>query len=180
MAVPEKIPRVRNRNKRTHRLAPWGSAIADSKNGWLRRLLAWGATSDSKQEAGERLRPQARTQLNPIHCGYAPVHPMAAGWGPNGSCEVKLGSWPIYELGGWTGYTVSPRPEPWARPRARVSAYGRWWLQAGLQHICVGHGVQPAHDPDEIGTTPLHADQNLPGGQRNGGSLQGNKMDKPR
>ena len=50
MAVPETISRVRDRT-RTHRLAPWGSAIEDSKNGWLCRLLAWGATSDSKQEA---------------------------------------------------------------------------------------------------------------------------------
>ena len=56
MSAAETIPMV---HKRTayHRFAPWGSAIEDSKNGWLCRLLAWGATSDSKQEAkGERLR----------------------------------------------------------------------------------------------------------------------------
>ena len=48
MSAAETIPMVRKRTA-YHRFAPWGSAIEDSKNGWLCRLLVWGATSDSKQ-----------------------------------------------------------------------------------------------------------------------------------
>ena len=77
MIAAETIPMVRERTA-YYRLAPWGSAIEDSKNGWLCRLLAWGATSDSKQEAGERLRLGACTtsvQLkmsNPQHSSLSP------------------------------------------------------------------------------------------------------------
>jgi hypothetical protein len=66
MSAAETIPMVRKRTA-YHRFAPWGSAIEDSKNGWLCRLLVWGATSDSKQDAGERHRSGACTQhFNPL------------------------------------------------------------------------------------------------------------------
>jgi len=49
---------------------------------------------------------KAVSAKNPIHCVYAPVHLMAVSWAQNGLPRANLGSWPIYELGGWTGYTL--------------------------------------------------------------------------
>eukprot|EP00964_Phaeocystis_antarctica_P093199 scaffold60068_cov60-Phaeocystis_antarctica.AAC.2 len=50
---------------RAFRIQQWGSLIGDSKIGWLPRLPSWGATGDFKQEAGAKLKPEARAQLNP-------------------------------------------------------------------------------------------------------------------
>ena len=57
MSAAETIPMVRKRTA-YHRFAPWGSAIEDSKNGWLCRLLVWGATSGSDEY---RLRSEDRS-----------------------------------------------------------------------------------------------------------------------
>ena len=84
-----------------HRLAPWGSAIEDSKNGWLCRLLAWGATSHSKQEAGERLRLGACNQhfeptTSATKSGLTLC--LQRGVRPGSAAPVSTKRWQIYAM----------------------------------------------------------------------------------